>query len=178
MARLKEKYVNEVAPALNEKFNYESVMQIPKLEKIVLNMGVGERENNKTIENASKDLSLIAGQKAVVTTAKKSIANFHLRQGMEIGTKVTLRGDKMYEFLDRFISIAVPRVRDFRGLSANSFDGRGNYTVGMKEQLIFPEINYDSIDQIRGLDITIVTTAETDEEAHELLTLLGFPFTK
>ncbi len=178
MSRLKDKYVNEVAPALNEKFGYKSVMQTPKLEKIVLNMGVGDRENSKTVEHAAEDLTLIAGQKAVITKAKKSIANFHLREGMEIGTKVTLRGERMYEFLDRFISIAVPRVRDFRGLSANSFDGRGNYSVGMKEQLIFPEINYDNIDQIRGLDISIVTTAETDEEAYELLNLFGFPFAR
>ena len=178
MSRLKDKYVNEVAPALNEKFGYKSVMQIPKLEKIVLNMGVGDRENSKTVEHAAEDLTLIAGQKAVITKAKKSIANFHLREGMEIGTKVTLRGERMYEFLDRFISVAVPRVRDFRGLSANSFDGRGNYSVGMKEQLIFPEINYDNIDQIRGLDISIVTTAETDEEAYELLKLFGFPFAR
>ncbi len=178
MSRLKDKYINEVAPALNEKFGYKSVMQIPKLEKIVLNMGVGDRENSKTVEHAAEDLTLIAGQKAVITKAKKSIANFHLREGMEIGTKVTLRGERMYEFLDRFISVAVPRVRDFRGLSANSFDGRGNYSVGMKEQLIFPEINYDNIDQIRGLDISIVTTAETDEEAYELLKLFGFPFAR
>lgn len=178
MSRLKDKYVNEVAPALNEKFGYKSVTQTPKLEKIVLNMGVGDRENSKTVEHAAEDLTLIAGQKAVITKAKKSIANFHLREGMEIGTKVTLRGERMYEFLDRFISIAVPRVRDFRGLSANSFDGRGNYSVGMKEQLIFPEINYDNIDQIRGLDISIVTTAETDEEAYELLKLFGFPFAR
>ena len=178
MSRLKEKYINEVAPALNEKFGYKSVMQIPKLNKIVLNMGVGERENSKTIEYAARDLTTIAGQKAVITKAKKSIANFHLREGMEIGTKVTLRGSKMYEFLDRFINISVPRLRDFRGLSSNSFDGRGNYSVGLKEQLIFPEISYDAIDQIRGLDISIVTTAETDEEAYELLSLLGFPFAK
>lgn len=178
MSRLKDKYINEVAPALNEKFGYKSVMQTPKLEKIVLNMGVGDRENSKTVEHAAEDLTLIAGQKAVITKAKKSIANFHLREGMEIGTKVTLRGERMYEFLDRFISVAVPRVRDFRGLSANSFDGRGNYSVGMKEQLIFPEINYDNIDQIRGLDISIVTTAETDEEAYELLKLFGFPFAR
>lgn len=178
MSRLKDKYINEVAPALNEKFGYKSVMQTPKLEKIVLNMGVGDRENSKTVEHAAEDLTLIAGQKAVITKAKKSIANFHLREGMEIGTKVTLRGERMYEFLDRFISVAVPRVRDFRGLSANSFDGRGNYSVGMKEQLIFPEINYDNIDQIRGLDISIVTTAETDEEAYELLKLFSFPFAR
>lgn len=176
MSRLKDKYNNEIAPAMNEKFNYKSVMQIPRLEKIVLNMGVGERENSKTVENAARDLGIIAGQRPVITKARKSIANFKLREGMEIGCKVTLRGEKMYEFLDRFISIAVPRVRDFRGLSKNSFDGRGNYSVGMKEQLIFPEIDYDSIDKVRGLDIAIVTTAETDEEARELLTLFGMPF--
>lgn len=176
MSRLKDKYNNEIAPAMNEKFKYKSVMQIPRLEKIVLNMGVGERENNKTVENAAHDLSVITGQKAVITKARKSIANFKLREGMEIGCKVTLRGERMYEFLDRFISVAIPRVRDFRGLSPNSFDGRGNYAVGMKEQLIFPEIDYDKIDKIRGLDIAIVTTANTDEEAKELLTLFGMPF--
>lgn len=178
MPRLKDKYRNEVSPALFEKFGYKSVMQVPRLEKVVLNMGVGDRENSKTVEHAANDLTTIAGQKAVITKAKKSIANFHLRDGMEIGTKVTLRGEKMWTFLDRFISVAIPRVRDFRGLSANSFDGRGNYSLGMKEQLIFPEIDYDSIDQIRGLDIAIVTTAETDEEAFELLSSLGFPFAK
>lgn len=178
MSRLKDKYINEIAPAMREKFKYDSVMQIPKLEKIVLNMGVGERENNKTVENAARDLGVITGQKAVITKAKKSIANFKLREGMEIGCKVTLRGAKMYEFLDRLISISIPRVRDFRGLSPNSFDGRGNYATGMREQLIFPEIDYDKIDKIRGLDIAIVTTAETDEEACELLTLFGMPFAK
>jgi large subunit ribosomal protein L5 len=178
MARLRDKYQNEIAPAMQEKFNYKSPMQIPKLEKIVLNMGVGDHENSKSVENAARDLGIITGQKAVITTAKKSIANFKLREGMKIGTKVTLRGDKMYEFLDRFMSVAVPRVRDFRGLSVNSFDGRGNYSVGMKEQLIFPEIDYDSIDKVRGLDITIVTTAHTDEEARELLTLFGMPFVR
>ncbi len=178
MARLRDKYQNEIAPAMQEKFNYKSPMQIPKLEKIVLNIGVGDHENSKSVENAARDLGIITGQKAVITTAKKSIANFKLREGMKIGTKVTLRGDKMYEFLDRFMSVAVPRVRDFRGLSVNSFDGRGNYSVGMKEQLIFPEIDYDSIDKVRGLDITIVTTAHTDEEARELLTLFGMPFVR
>lgn len=178
MARLRDKYQNEIAPAMQEKFNYKSPMQIPKLEKIVLNMGVGDHENSKSVENAARDLGIITGQKSVITTAKKSIANFKLREGMKIGTKVTLRGDKMYEFLDRFMSVAVPRVRDFRGLSVNSFDGRGNYSVGMKEQLIFPEIDYDSIDKVRGLDITIVTTAHTDEEARELLTLFGMPFVR
>lgn len=178
MPRLKDKYVDEVAPALNEKFEYDSVMQVPKLVKIVLNMGVGKTEDSKAVDNAAQDLTTITGQRAVKTKAKKSIASFHLREGDEIGAKVTLRGDRMYEFLDRFISIAVPRVRDFRGLSANSFDGRGNYSVGMKEQLIFPEIDYDKLDKIRGLDISIVTTAETDEEAYELLKDLGFPFAK
>ena len=178
MARLRDKYVEEVAPALQEKFNYKSVMQIPKLEKIVLNMGGGERETNKTVENAAHDLAVITGQKAVITKAKKSIANFHLRAGMEVGCKVTLRGDRMYEFLDRLISVAIPRVRDFRGLSPNSFDGRGNYATGLREQLVFPEIDYDSIDKIRGLDIAFVTTAETDEEARELLKLLGMPFAR
>lgn len=178
MDRLRDKYQNEIAPAMQEKFNYKSPMQIPKLEKIVLNIGVGDHENSKSVENAARDLGIITGQKAVITTAKKSIANFKLREGMKIGTKVTLRGDKMYEFLDRFMSVAVPRVRDFRGLSVNSFDGRGNYSVGMKEQLIFPEIDYDSIDKVRGLDITIVTTAHTDEEARELLTLFGMPFVR
>ncbi len=178
MARLRDKYVEEVAPALQEKFNYKSVMQIPKLEKIVLNMGVGERETNKTVENAAHDLAVITGQKAVITKAKKSIANFHLRAGMEVGCKVTLRGDRMYEFLDRLISVAIPRVRDFRGLSPNSFDGRGNYATGLREQLVFPEIDYDSIDKIRGLDIAFVTTAETDEEARELLKLLGMLFAR
>ncbi len=178
MSRLKDKYKSEIAPAMQEKFKYKSVMQIPRLEKIVLNMGVGERENNKSVENAARDLGIITGQKAVITKAKKSIANFKLREGMEIGTKVTLRGERMYEFLDRLISVAIPRVRDFRGLSANSFDGRGNYATGMREQLIFPEIDYDQIDRIRGLDIAIVTTADTDEEARELLTLFGMPFAR
>lgn len=178
MSRLKDKYINEIAPAMQDKFKYKSVMQIPKLEKIVLNMGVGERENNKTVENAAKDLGVITGQKAVITKAKKSIANFKLREGMEIGCKVTLRGERMYEFLDRLISVAIPRVRDFRGLSANSFDGRGNYAMGLREQLVFPEIDYDSIDKIRGLDIAVVTTAESDEEARELLSLFGMPFAR
>lgn len=176
MARLHDKYKSEVAPALKERFNYSSVMEIPKLEKIVLNMGVGDKENNKSIDNAAGDMAIIAGQKPVITKAKKSIANFRLRAGMSIGCKVTLRGEKMYEFLDRFISVAVPRIRDFRGLNPNSFDGRGNYAVGIKEQLIFPEIDYDKIDKIRGMDIIIVTTAKTDEEGRELLTQLGMPF--
>ena len=166
MSRLKEKYKQEIAPQMKEHFKYKSVMQIPKLEKIVLNMGVGDaKENAKAIENSVRDLSVIAGQQPVVTKARRSIANFKLRQGMPIGCKVTLRGDRMYEFFDKLISIALPRVRDFRGTNPNSFDGHGNYTLGAKEQLIFPEIDYDTIDKIRGLDIVIVTTAETDEEA-------------
>ena len=179
MSRLKEKYKQEIAPQMKEHFKYKSVMQIPKLEKIVLNMGVGDaKENAKAIENSVRDLSVIAGQQPVVTKARRSIANFKLRQGMPIGCKVTLRGDRMYEFFDKLISIALPRVRDFRGTNPNSFDGHGNYTLGAKEQLIFPEIDYDTIDKIRGLDIVIVTTAETDEEAKHLLTLFGMPFRK
>lgn len=179
MNRLKEKYKEQVAPALMEKFKYNSVMQVPKLEKIVLNMGVGDaRENAKAIENSARDLSIIAGQKAIITKAKRSVAAFKLREGMEIGCKVTLRGDRMYQFLDKLISIALPRVRDFRGINPNSFDGRGNYALGAKEQLIFPEIDYDKIDKIRGLDIVIVTTAETDEEAKALLEAFGMPFRK
>ena len=179
MSRLKEKYKQEIAPQMKEHFKYKSVMQIPKLEKIVLNMGVGDaKENAKAIENSVRDLSVIAGQQPVVTKARRSIANFKLRPGMPIGCKVTLRGDRMYEFFDKLISIALPRVRDFRGTNPNSFDGHGNYTLGAKEQLIFPEIDYDTIDKIRGLDIVIVTTAETDEEAKHLLTLFGMPFRK
>lgn len=177
--RLYKKYKEEVAPALMERFAYKSVMQIPKLEKIVLNMGVSDaRDNAKAIDNATAVLSTISGQKPVVTKARKSVANFKLREGMEIGCKVTLRGERMYEFLDKLISIALPRVRDFRGINPNSFDGHGNYALGAKEQLIFPEIEYDSIDKVRGLDIVVVTTAETDEEAKELLTGLGMPFRK
>ncbi len=179
MARLKDKYLSEIRPALMETFQYKSIMQAPRLEKIVLNMGLGEaKDNSKIIENAVRDMETIAGQKAVVTKAKKSVAAFKLREGMNIGCKVTLRGERMYEFLDRFISLAVPRVRDFRGLNPNSFDGRGNYAVGMKEQLIFPEIDYDQVDKIRGMDIIIVTTANTDEEGRELLTRFGMPFRK
>lgn len=179
MTRLKEKYVKEVAPALQTAFNYKSPMQIPKLEKIVLNMGVGDvKDNPKAVENAARDMGIIAGQKPVITKAKKSVSAFKLREGMNIGCKVTLRGDKMYEFLDKLISIALPRVRDFRGINPNSFDGHGNYAMGAKEQLIFPEIDYDKIDKIRGMDIIIVTTAQSDEEARELLKLLGMPFTK
>ncbi len=179
MARLKDYYKSDVAPALMKKFGYKSVMQIPKLEKIVVNVACGEaRENAKVMDAVVKDLSAITGQKPVLTTAKKSIANFKLREGMVIGAKVTLRGDKMYEFMDRFFNVALPRVRDFRGINANSFDGRGNYNIGLKEQLIFPEIEYDKIDKIRGMDISFITTAKTDEESRELLTLLGAPFEK
>ena len=177
MARLKEQYVNEIAPALNKKFGYKSVMQIPKLDKVVINVACGEaKDNEKILEAVMKDLGQITGQKAVVCRAKKSVANFKLRQGTPIGCKVTLRGERMYEFVDRFFNIALPRVRDFRGINPNSFDGRGNYALGIKEQLIFPEIEYDKIDKIRGMDIVICTTAQTDEEARELLTLVGAPF--
>ena len=178
-ARLKETYVNEVAPALMKKFEYKSVMQIPKLDKIVINVACGEaRDNPKVVDAIVSDLSQITGQKPVLCKAKKSVANFKLREGMTIGVKVTLRGDRMYEFLDRFFNLALPRVRDFRGINANSFDGRGNYSMGIKEQLIFPEIDYDKVDAVRGMDICFVTTAETDEEAKELLTLMGAPFAK
>lgn len=177
--RLKEKYVKEVAPALKAKFNYENVNEIPKLEKIVLNMGLGDvKDNSKSLNLAVEELGLIAGQKPVITKAKKSVANFKLREGMNIGAKVTLRGTKMYEFLDRFISIALPRVRDFRGVNPNAFDGRGSFAYGVKEQLIFPEIVYDKIEKIRGFDVCIVTSAKTDDEARELLSLMGMPFKK
>ncbi len=179
MARLKEMYRNEVAPALMKKFEYKSVMQIPKLEKIVINVGCGEaKDNSKVIDAIVNDLSIITGQKPVLCKAKKSVANFKLREGMVIGVKVTLRGDRMYEFLDRFFNLALPRVRDFRGINPDSFDGRGNYSMGIKEQLIFPEIEYDKIDAIRGMDVCFVTTAKTDEEAREFLTLMGAPFAK
>ena len=179
MSRLKETYKNDVAPALMKKFSYKSVMQIPKLEKVVINVGAGEaRDNAKVIDAIVSDLSQITGQRPVVCKAKKSVANFKLREGMNIGAKVTLRGEKMYEFVDRLFSVALPRVRDFRGINANSFDGRGNYSMGLKEQLIFPEIEFDKIDRVRGMDICFVTTATTDEEARELLTLLGAPFAK
>ena len=178
MARLKVKYTEEVAPALFKKFGYKSTMQIPKIEKVVLNVGCGEaRENPKVLDAVVSQLSQITGQKAIITIAKKSVANFKLREGMPIGAKVTLRGDRMWEFLDRLFNVALPRVRDFRGINPNSFDGRGNYAFGLKEQLIFPEIEYDKVDKIRGMDICICTTASTDEEAKELLTLLGAPFT-
>ena len=179
MARLKEFYKSEVAPALMKKFNYESVMQIPKLDKIVINVGCGEaRDNPKVIESVLTDLAAITGQRPVICKAKKSVANFKLREGMNNGVKVTLRGDRMYEFLDRLFNVALPRVRDFRGINPDAFDGRGNYSLGVKEQLIFPEIEYDKIDAVRGMDIAFVTTANTDEEARELLTLMGAPFAK
>ena len=179
MARMKDVYVSEIAPALMKKFGYKSVMQIPKLDKIVINVGAGEaRENSKAIDAISSDLAAITGQKPMVCKAKKSVANFKLREGMPIGVKVTLRGNRMYEFLDRFFNVALPRVRDFRGINANSFDGRGNYNMGLKEQLIFPEIEFDKVDKVRGMDICFVTTAQTDEEARELLKLLGAPFEK
>jgi len=179
MARIKDLYVNEVAPALMKKFEYKSPMQIPKLDKIVINVGVGDaKENSKAIDSVINDISIIAGQKAVPTYAKKSVANFKLREGMKIGVKVTLRGDRMYEFVDRLFNFSLPRVRDFKGINPNAFDGRGNYSLGLKEQLIFPEIEYDKVEKIRGMDIAFVTTANTDEEAKELLTLLGAPFAK
>ena len=179
MSRIKDLYKNDVAPALMKKFNYKSVMQIPKLDKIVINVGAGDaKENSKVIDAIMADLSLIAGQKAVPTYAKKSVANFKLRQGMKIGAKVTLRGDRMYEFVDRLFNFALPRVRDFKGINPDAFDGRGNYALGLKEQLIFPEIEYDKVEKIRGMDICFVTTASTDAEAKELLTLMGAPFAK
>ena len=177
MPRLKDMYKEQVAPALMKQFEYSSVMQIPKFDKIVINIGAGDaKDNSKVIENIINDLTIIAGQKAVPTVAKKSVANFKLRQGMKIGAKVTLRGDKMYEFMDRLFSFALPRVRDFKGINPNGFDGRGNYALGLKEQLIFPEIEYDKVEKIRGMDIVFVTTANTDEEAKEMLKLMGAPF--
>ncbi len=179
MSRLRETYKNEIVDAMAKKFGYANVMQVPKLDKIVINMGVGEaKDNAKVLDAAVKDLETIAGQKAVLTRAKKSIANFKIREGLAIGCKVTLRGEKMYEFLDRLVNLALPRVRDFRGVNPNSFDGRGNYALGIKEQIIFPEIEYDKVDKVRGMDIIFVTTANTDEEARELLTLFNMPFQK
>jgi len=179
MARLKDKYKVEVIPALQTKFNYSSIMQIPKLEKIVLNMGVGEvKDNPKAMDSAVSDMTLITGQRPIITKAKKSVAAFKLREGMNIGCKVTLRGERMYEFVDKLFNAAIPRVRDFRGVSNNSFDGRGNYSLGIKDQLIFPEVEYDKVDKLRGMDIAFVTTAKSDEEAKELLKLLGMPFSQ
>ena len=179
MSRLKDTYYNEIVDAMTKKFGYTNVMQVPKLDKIVINMGVGEaKDNAKDLDAAVKDLETIAGQKAVLTRAKKSVANFKIREGLAIGCKVTLRGEKMYEFLDRLVNLSLPRVRDFRGVNPNSFDGRGNYALGIKEQIIFPEIEYDKVDKVRGMDIIFVTTAKTDEEARELLTLFNMPFQK
>jgi len=179
VSRLKDVYKNEIVDAMVKKFGYKNVMEVPKLDKIVINMGIGEaKENAKVLESAVKDLETITGQKAVLTKAKNSIANFKIREGMPIGCKVTLRGERMYEFLDRLVNLALPRVRDFRGVNPNSFDGRGNYALGIKEQLIFPEIEYDKIDKVRGMDVIFVTTAKTDEEARELLRLFNMPFQK
>ena len=179
MSRLKEMYQNEIVEAMIKKFGYKNIMEVPKLDKVVINMGVGEaKDNHKVLESAVADLEKITGQKAVITKAKKSVANFKIREGMAIGCKVTLRGEKMYEFVDRLVNLALPRVRDFRGVNPDAFDGRGNYALGVKEQLIFPEIEYDKIDKVRGMDIIFVTTAKTDEEARELLRLFNMPFTK
>jgi 50S ribosomal protein L5 len=179
MARLRDTYVQEIAPALMKKFGYKNVMQIPKLDKVVINVACGEaKENSKVIDAVMGDLAAITGQKPIVCKAKKSVANFKLREGMPIGVKVTLRGDKMYEFIDRLFNVAFPRVRDFKGINGNSFDGRGNYSTGIKEQLIFPEIEFDKVDKVRGMDVNFITTAKTDEEAKELLSLLGAPFAK
>ena len=179
MSRLKEQYKNEIVPELTKKFGYKNVMQVPKLDKIVVNMGVGEaKENAKVLESAMNDMAIITGQKPVQTKAKNSVANFKIREGMPIGCKVTLRGDRMYEFLDRLVNLALPRVRDFRGVNPNAFDGRGNYALGINEQLIFPEIEYDKVDKVRGMDIIFVTTAKTDEEGRELLRLFNMPFAK
>ncbi len=179
MARIKDMYTNEIAPALMQQFSYKSVMQIPKLDKVVINVGVGDaKENSKAIDSVMKDIAAITGQKPVPTYARKSVANFKVRQGMKIGVKVTLRGERMYEFIDRLFNLALPRVRDFKGINPNAFDGRGNYSLGLKEQLLFPEIEYDKVDKIRGMDICFVTTAQNDEEARELLRRLGAPFAK
>jgi large subunit ribosomal protein L5 len=179
MARLKTKFNEEITKAMMEKFGYKNIMEVPKFEKIVINMGLGQaKENPKYLQNAVEELVVITGQKPVVTKAKKSVSNFKVREGMNVGAKVTLRGERMYEFMDRLISIALPRVRDFRGVNPNAFDGRGNYTLGVKEQLIFPEVEYDKVDTVRGMDVTFVTTANTDEEARELLKLMGMPFSR
>ena len=179
MSRLKDMYYNEIVPAMGSKFGYKNIMQVPKLDKIVLNMGVGEaKDNAKVLESAVKDMETIAGQKVILTKAKNSVANFKIREGMAIGCKTTLRGEKMYEFADRLVNLALPRVRDFRGVNPDAFDGRGNYALGIKEQLIFPEIEYDKVDKVRGMDVIFVTTAHTDEEARELLRLFGMPFKK
>ena len=179
MSRLKEMYQNEIVEAMIKKFGYKNIMEVPKLDKVVINMGVGEaKDNHKVLESAVADLEKITGQKAVITKARKSVANFKIREGMAIGCKVTLRGEKMYEFVDRLVNLALPRVRDFRGVNPDAFDGRGNYDLGIKEQLIFPEIEYDKIDKVRGMDVIFVTTAKTDEEARELLKLFNMPFTK
>ena len=179
MSRLKEQYQNEIIDAINKKFGYKNIMEVPKLDKVVINMGVGEaKDNHKVLESAIADMEKITGQKAVICKAKKSVANFKIREGMPIGCKVTLRGEKMYEFVDRLINLALPRVRDFRGVNPNAFDGRGNYALGIKEQLIFPEIEYDKVDKVRGMDVIFVTTAKTDEEARELLRQFNMPFTK
>ena len=179
MNRLLEKYNNEIVPEMIKKFGYKNIMQVPKLSKVIINMGVGEaRDNSKALESAVKDMEIISGQKPIITKAKKSIANFKIREGMNIGCKVTLRGSKMYDFTDRLVNLALPRVRDFRGVNPNSFDGRGNYALGLREQLIFPEIEYDKVDKVRGMDVVFVTTAHTDEEARELLRLFGMPYTK
>ena len=179
MNRLLEKYNNEIVPEMIKKFGYKNIMQVPKLSKVIFNMGVGEaKDNSKVLESAMSDMEIITGQKPIITKAKKSIANFKIREGMNIGCKVTLRGSKMYDFTDRLVNLALPRVRDFRGVNPNSFDGRGNYALGLKEQLIFPEIEYDKVDKVRGMDVVFVTTAHTDEEARELLRLFGMPYTK
>ena len=179
MNRLLEKYNNEIVPEMIKKFGYKNIMQVPKLSKVIVNMGVGEaKDNSKVLESAMSDMEIITGQKPIITKAKKSIANFKIREGMNIGCKVTLRGDKMYDFTDRLVNLALPRVRDFRGVNPNSFDGRGNYALGLREQLIFPEIEYDKVDKVRGMDVVFVTTAHTDEEARELLRLFGMPYTK
>jgi len=179
MSRLKEQYLNEMVPAMIKKFGYKNIMEVPKLDKVVVNMGVGEaKDNAKLLESAVKDMEIVTGQKAIITKAKNSVANFKIREGMSIGCKTTLRGEKMYEFVDRLINLALPRVRDFRGVNPNAFDGRGNYALGIREQLIFPEIEYDKIDKVRGMDVVFVTTAKTDEEARELLKLFNMPFAK